>query len=45
MMDSLLQVFSMIISYVRLWQLQQPKEIKEIYKDIDADLIKNKFNY
>lgn len=44
-MDSLLQAFSMYITYVRLWQLQQPKPIKDIYDDIDRDLIKNKFNF
>lgn len=44
-MDSLLQAFSMYITYVRLWQLQQPKQMKDIYKDIDEKLMKNKFNY
>lgn len=44
-MDSILQAFSMYITYVRLWQLQQPKQIEKVYDDIDENLIKNKFEY
>lgn len=44
-MDSILQAFSMYITYVRLWQLQQPSSPSSIYDDIDHDLIKNKFDY
>jgi len=44
-MDSILQAFSMYITYVRLWQIQQPKVLKDIYADIDGELIKNKFEY
>lgn len=44
-MDSILQAFSMYITYVRLWQLQQPTEIKDIYDNLDDNLIKNKFEY
>lgn len=44
-MDSILQAFSMYITYVRLWQMQQPKTLKDIYADIDNELIKNKFEY
>lgn len=43
--DSLLQVFSMYLTYVRLWQLQQPKKIDETYNDLDEELIKNNFQY
>lgn len=43
-MDSILQVFSMFITYVRLWQLQQKKSLSEIYKEIDKKLIENNFN-
>ena len=43
--DSVLQTFSMFITYVRLWQLQQSKPISDIYDDIDENLIKNKFEY
>lgn len=42
-MDSLLQAFSMYITYVRLWELQQEKSLDEIYKEIDRKLIDNKF--
>lgn len=42
-MDALLQVFSMVITYIRLWQLQQPKDLKEIYHEIDQKLIENRF--
>lgn len=44
-MDSLLQVFSMLMSYVRLWQMQQPKNLEEVYDDLDKELIKNNFRY
>ena len=43
--DSLMQTFSMIISYVRLWQLQQPKSLDKVYDDIDQKLLKDQFNY
>lgn len=44
-MDSLLQVFSMYVTYVRLWQLQQRKPLDEIYQEIDKKLIKDNFNF
>lgn len=44
-MDSILQVFSMFITYVRLWQLQQPKPLSAIYDEIDKSLIENNFKY
>lgn len=43
-MDSILQVFSLFITYVRLWQMQQPKPMEKIYEEIDEALIKNNFN-
>lgn len=43
--DSILQVFSMYITYVRLWQLQQSKSMEEIYNEIDEKLLENKFNH
>lgn len=42
-MDSILQAFSMFMTYVRLWQLQQPKQLNKIYDDIDEKLIENNF--
>lgn len=42
-MDSILQVFSMFITYVRLWQLQQPKPLKKVYEDIDNKLMESGF--
>ncbi len=44
-MDSILQTFSMYLTYVRLWQLQQPQPLDKTYEDIDKDLIKNNFKY
>ncbi|QQG43521.1 MAG: glycosyltransferase family 2 protein [Candidatus Daviesbacteria bacterium] len=43
--DSLLQAFSLYISYVKLWQLQQKKSLQETYDDIDKKLIQNEFNF
>jgi len=42
-MDSLLQVFSMVLTYIRLWEMQQEKPREQIYKDLDARLIENNF--
>ncbi len=42
-MDSILQTFSLFITYVRLWQMQQPKSMDEIYEEIDEKLTKNDF--
>lgn len=44
-MDSLLQSFSMFMTYVRLWELQQKKPIDEVYNDIDKDLLDKDFKY
>ena len=43
--DSILQTFSMFMSYVRLWQMQQDKPLDKVYDDIDKKLIKDKFRY
>lgn len=42
-MDCILQSFSLFITYVRLWQLQQPKDLTEVYDEIDEELIRNGF--
>lgn len=42
-MDSLLQAFSMYMTYVRLWEMQQPKSLNEIYDEIDQQLLENDF--
>ena len=42
--DSMLQAFSFYMTYVRLWQLQQPKPLDEVYREIDKGLIKNNFH-
>lgn len=42
-MDSILQSFSLFITYVRLWQLQQKIPLEEVYKEIDDKLIETKF--
>lgn len=44
-MDSILQVFSLIITYVRLWELQQPKTRDEVYREVDEELLKNDFSF
>lgn len=44
-MDSLLQVFSLLISYIRLWQFQQPKPLTRVYDDIDQKLIEEGFHW
>lgn len=41
--DSLLQVFSLFLTYVRLWQMQQDKPLDKVYEDIDKSLIENGF--
>ncbi len=45
MMDSLLQTFSMLITYIRLWELQQPESIEQTYQEIDKKLIEDGFRY
>lgn len=42
-MDSMLQTFSMFITYVRLWQMQQGKPINKVYEEIDKDLMESGF--
>ncbi len=42
--DSCLQSFSLFMTYVRLWQIQQVKPLDEVYRDIDKKLIENNFN-
>lgn len=44
-MDSILQTFSLYITYVRLWQLQQPRSLDAIYKELDQKLIEENFKY
>lgn len=44
-MDSILQAFSMYITYVRLWELQQSKPLREVYDDLDGKLIEDNFKY
>lgn len=43
--DSILQAFSMFITYVRLWQLQRPKSLEVVYKDIDKKIMEDEFNF
>lgn len=44
-MDALLQAFSMYMSYVRLWEMQQSESMDEKYNDLDQKLINNSFRY
>lgn len=41
--DSVLQVFSFYMTYVRLWEMQQQKPINEVYKEIDKKLVESGF--
>lgn len=43
MMDSILQAFSMYMTYVRLWEIQQSKIRDKIYDELDQKLIENNF--
>lgn len=43
--DSILQVFSMLITYIRLWQLQSTKPLDEIYDELDKKLVGDEFKY
>ncbi len=43
--DSILQTFSLFITYVRLWQMQQEKPLDQIYDDFDKKLIEGGFKY
>jgi glycosyltransferase involved in cell wall biosynthesis len=45
MMDSLLQVFSMNMTYIRLWELQQKESIDKVYQEIDQKLMDSNFKY
>lgn len=44
-MDSILQVFSMYITYIRLWEMQQDKPLNRVYEEIDQKLIEKGFKY
>ncbi len=44
-MDSILQTFSLLMTYIRLWEIQQPKTLGETYKEIDKKLIESDFKY
>lgn len=43
--DSLLQIFSQLITYIKLWQLQQPRRLNKIYDEIDKKLIEDGFKF
>lgn len=44
-MDSILQSYSLLITYVRLWEMQQSTRLEEIYDDLDKELLENQFRY
>ena len=44
-MDSLLQAFSLYMTYVRLWELQQKEPLDKVYQEIDKKLFENGFKY
>jgi glycosyltransferase involved in cell wall biosynthesis len=43
--DALMQTFSLVMTYAKLWELQQPKPLDEVYRDLDKRLIENGFEY
>lgn len=44
-MDAILQTFSMLTTYIRLWEMQQQRPLEQTYQDIDKNLIENDFKY
>lgn len=44
-MDALLQTFSLVMTYIRLWEMQQPKPLEQTYQDIDKKLIEDGFRF
>lgn len=44
-MDAVLQTFSLFMTYIRLWEYQQPQSLQERYELIDKNLLKNSFQY
>lgn len=44
-MDALLQTFSLVMTYIRLWEMQQQKPLEEKYREIDKKLIEQDFRY
>jgi len=44
-MDCLLQTFSMVMTYIRLWEMQQPESLDEKYKLLDQKLIESGFKF
>lgn len=43
--DSLMQTFSLFLSYIRLWEMQQKETLNKTYKDIDEKLVRDGFKY
>lgn len=43
--DALMQIFSLVITYCKLWEMQQKKPLNEIYEEIDDKLVKDGFKY
>jgi len=43
--DSVLQIFSFYMTYVRLWEMQQKKPLTESYKEIDKKLLESGFEF
>lgn len=43
--DGILQAFSLFITYVRLWEMQQNPKLSEKYKEIDKKLLEDGFEY
>lgn len=41
--DSVLQIFSFYMTYVRLWEMQQKKPLEVTYKEIDKKLLESGF--
>lgn len=43
--DAILQTFSLVMSYIRLWEMQQKVSLEEKYRSIDQKLLENHFQY
>lgn len=43
--DAILQTFSLVTTYIRLWEMQQSKPLDKAYSEIDKKLIEENFSF
>ena len=44
-MDAILQTFSLVMTYIRLWEMQQSRPLDRVYAEIDKKLIDGNFKF